>query len=688
MVGIVFASYASAAVTFGLLTIFLLVRSRRQRIDRFFFVACVLSALWAATFALSTTSSSIKLLLEISRDASWVAFLLHLIDRSPTSTTQTPTKIPRIKVAVFVLYGTLLALALSGWLQLAFASQGTAQLLITGGLVGSSLLGLLLMEKLFLGAASDDRWGIKFASLGLGAIFAYDFYLFTDALLFRQLNADIWIARGLVNALVAPLLMISFLRNPRWSVRLVVSRRIAYQSVTIIGAALYLLTMAGAGYYFRYVGGSWGTILQVALGFVAAIALIAVLFSGTVRSWLRVFISKHFYQHGYDYREEWLRFTRTLSQPGPDLEQRTIRAIAELVESPGGILYMKKDSENFAAVATTNLPLPTPTEPAGSSFIRLLRDEHWIVDLVDYEKAPKQYSANVPVPSWLTNLPRAWLVVPLIIQADLIGFIVLYQSRSPVRLNWEVLDILKITGTQAAGGLAQKQASNSLAIARQFESFNRMSTFVVHDLKNLVSQLSLLVANAERHKDSAEFQEDMLATIDHSVDRMKLLLQKFSSDSSIDRPRPLVIDDVVTKAITLKSFGNRKPQLVCKTNNALVLADPARLERVLGHFIQNALEASSAKDQVTISISEADGGLQVDISDRGTGMTEQFIAERLFKPFESTKPAGMGIGVFESREYIEELGGKIRVESTPGAGTTFSVFLPLYQTTETEATLS
>ena len=681
-VGAQLVSYLAGALAFGVLTLFIAMRSRTQGVDRIFFVACIFSTVWAAIIATVILPWQLSALLEIARDASWVYFLLRLNQQGTTSAAHAVGRRSLFDIASIAIFGLLIAVVLMSYGLPDLVSRLAGQSIITGGLICSSVIGMQLIEKLFRGISSEDRWGLKFACIGLGTLFAYDFYLYTDALLFRHINADIWIARGLVNALIVPLLMSSFSRNPKWLVRLVVSRRMLYQSATLLGASFYLLTVAGAGYYFRYVGGSWGTILQVALGFAAAIGLITILISGTVRSRLRVFISKNFYQHGYDYREEWLRVTRTISQPGPDLEQRTISAIAELVESPGGILFIKNEVGQFVPVASTNLPLPEGIESAASPFIRLLREEHWVIDLVEFQSKPERYDGVSAMPEWLTAIPRAWLVVPLIVQADLFGFIVLYKSRSPVKLNWEVLDILKIAGSQAAGGLAQKQAMSALTIARQFESFNRMSTFVVHDLKNMVSQLSLLVANSVRHKASVEFQDDMVATVSHSVDRMNNLLQKFSTRSGIDRQRPLNLREVIARAVASKAVGTHKADLVHDADDVLVMADPVRLERVLGHLIQNAIEASASQGNVTIVTSSASESVTIAVSDSGCGMTSEFIAERLFKPFESTKPAGMGIGVFESREYVEEIGGTIRVLSELGVGSTFHISLPVYRDSE------
>jgi putative PEP-CTERM system histidine kinase len=264
------------------------------------------------------------------------------------------------------------------------------------------------------------------------------------------------------------------------------------------------------------------------------------------------------------------------------------------------------------------------------------------------------------------------------LHGKLFGFIVLAQPRSKIKLNWEVIDLLKIAGSQAASYLAQQESAHALMVARQFESFNRMSTFMVHDLKNLIAQLSLLLANAEKHKDNPEFQKDMLETVNYSVQKMKLLLQKLARGASMEMPAPLRIDQLLQQAIVLKSAAEPKPVLEIQDSGLMVFANWARLERVIGHIIQNAIEATSRDGKVLVRLAQQEGTAVVEITDTGQGMTEEFIRERLFKPFESTKSAGMGIGVFESREYIQELGGQIEVSSRLSLGTTFRVILPLH----------
>jgi putative PEP-CTERM system histidine kinase len=675
-------SYTVAACAFLLLFVLLLVKWRGRQHGGTLALACLLTALWAGStvyFTKHGTPVTLQIsMLEIARNAGWSAFLLGLLSPSRKSLFANGFDVSRQTAGYAAIYGVLI-LATVLFRQGVGLAQGLAGL-VSGSLghIGMAVMGMILIEQLFRNASGKERWAIKFACLGIGGLFAYDFYFYVDTLLFKRINVEIWTARGIVNAFAAPLIAVSAARNPYWSVGISVSRRVLFHSVTLVGSALYLLLVAAAGYYLRFFGGEWGTILQATLLSGAGMLLVVVLFSGAFRSWLRVSISKHFYSYGYDYREEWLRFTRTLAVDGPELGERAVRAIAELVESPKGVLFTRDASDQYLVTADWNLTFKHEPEPSDSTLCSFLKSRQWVVDIQEYHAHPEKYE-GLSLPAWLQRFPQAWLIVPLIQNGELFGFVVLAQARSKIVLNWEVLDLLKVVGIQTAGYLARQKSADELAVARQFETFNRMSTFVVHDLKNLVSQLALLLANAERHKDSPEFQKDMLETIEHAVQKMRVLLQKFNRESSAEQSSRVWLEPILRQAIALKSAGEPKPVLDIRQAGLAVSANGTRLERVIGHLIQNAIEATPRDGQVNVKLAEQDGNAVIEIIDTGRGMSDQFIRARLFKPFESTKSAGMGIGVFETREYVQQIGGRLEVDSRPAAGTTFRVSLPLYR---------
>ena len=679
MINITCVSYAIAALAFALLSVLLMTswRGRTHGIALFLATAvtAVSSALLAWDAQAGTPWSALTDSADILRNGAWTAFLVILIGHFRDADSAMPYRLRPGLVLIGVSYLAFLGATVSGRIDLETVTA-LGIMPSVAARVGLAVLGMLLVEQLYRNKSEQERWAIKFACLGIGGMFAYDFYMFSDAMLFHKVNPEIWAARGAVNALTVPLIAVSVGRSATWATELALSRRVMFHSAALFGSAIYLLTMGSAGYYLRYFGGSWGSVMQVTFSFGALALLVGILFSGTFRAWLKVFISKHFYSYNYDYREEWLRFTATLSQPGPGLGDRAVQAVGALVESPGGLLWVGRESGNFEPSANWQVAPSHVVEPADSAFCRYLESSQWVVDLQEYALMPEKYD-DVPMPEWLATLPRAWLIVPLMMQGRLFGFIVLQQPRSAIKLNWEVIDLLKIAGSQAASYMAQYDAANQLMVARQFESFNRMSTFVVHDLKNLVSQLSLLMSNAERHKHNPEFQQDMIETVNFSVQKMKLLLQKLSRTVAPERAGALPMESLVRQAVALKAAFEPQPVLTVVDPGLVVNADWERLERVVGHLIQNAIEATSKDGRVGIELARDGQAVMLRISDTGEGMSEEFIRERLFKPFETTKSAGMGIGVFESQEYIRELGGELDVTSVPSLGSTFTIKLPL-----------
>jgi putative PEP-CTERM system histidine kinase len=681
LISVTSVSYAIAALAFLLLSILLLTTWRGRAHGRVLSCAAAVTAVSSALLAWEATSGSAWSVLtdsvEIVRNGAWSAFLIILLGHFHEPDSRLPYRLRPTLLLIACAYLLLFGLTVAGQLELD-SLTGLGLMPSVGARLGLAVLGMLLVEQLYRNKPEQERWASKFACLGIGAMFVYDFYMYSDAMLFHVINPDIWSARGAVNALTVPLIAVSVARSATWSSELAVSRRVMFHSAALFGSAIYLLTMGSAGYYLRYFGGTWGSVMQVTFLFGALVLLVGILFSGTFRAWLKVFISKHFYSYNYDYREEWLRFTATLSQHGPGLGDRTVQAVGALVESPGGLLWIRRESGQFESAANWMLPPIAVVEAADSPLCQFLEAKKWVIDLQEYEESPAKYG-GAPMPAWLLAYPRGWLVVPLMTQGNLFGFMLLVQPRSAIKLNWEVIDLLKIAGNQAASYLAQFDAANALMVARQFESFNRMSTFVVHDLKNLVAQLSLLMSNAERHKHNPEFQNDMIETVNFSVQKMKLLLQKLSRSVAPENPVPLPIERLLHQAVALKAAFEPRPVLQVSQPGLTVLADWERLERVVGHLIQNAIEATARDGRVDVELARRGDQVLIRITDSGEGMSEEFIRERLFKPFESTKSAGMGIGVFESQEYIQELGGVLEVASVPAQGSTFNIILPLHK---------
>ena len=682
--------YALAALAYGAFCLPLLATGHRLggagRSMRLFTGAVGASAVWAGVAMLAVYWDGIALqllapLLDLLRYGLWFAFLLTLFGTGPGPLQARPLRWIRYGAGFALLLSLLLLV-----LRLTAQRGGLGALdkdLFAKAAVGSTLalplIGLLLVEQLVRNLADEGRWHIKPVFLGLACVFVFDVWLYAEALLFGQFDPVALSVRGLAHALAVPFLFVAARREPDWSVRLQVSRSAAFHSVTLVLAGAYLLFMSAIGYYVRYFGGEWGPALQLGLLIAGMAFLFTLAFSGSLRSRLRVFVGKHFFRYRYDYREEWLRFTAMLSSNRSPQEtgEAIVRGLAKLVECPSGSLWTRTEA-GYVQNGHWNMPPVTAIEPVDSSLCRFLRSNGWVIDLNEFRESPRRY-VDLALPTWLLGLQSGWLVVPLLAGDALSGFVLLGEPRTPIQLNWEVLDLLKTAGKQAAGYLAQMQATEALLEARKFEAFNRMSAFVVHDLKNIVAQLSLMLKNAERLHDNQEFQQDMLLTVESSLEKMKrLMLQLREGATPPGGSRGVELSPIAQRLAALVAAQGR--QLELRSLVQLSTRGHAdRLERVLGHLVQNALDATPADGTVWLSVVQASGQVRVEVGDSGAGMSEEFVRTRLFRPFNTTKQTGMGIGSHESSQYIRELGGSIAVDSELGRGTVITVLLPLFE---------
>jgi putative PEP-CTERM system histidine kinase len=539
-----------------------------------------------------------------------------------------------------------------------------------------AILGLVLDEQVYRGTPAQFKWHVRPLALALGGVVGYDLILYSDAALFRVLDENLWAARGIAQAMTVPLFALAVSRNREWSFEVKVSRSVMASSTTLFVTSAYLIVVAAGGYYVRYFGGSWGKALQTTLVFAALLLLAMVVVSETFRAKLRVLVAKNFFAYRYDYREEWLKFTRTLAaNPGSlPLYESCIQALADLVESQGGGLWLRHEAGDYAQVARTTLAHAEAPEPADSRLVSFMKRTGWVIELRDARADPARYH-GLELPTWLETMPNAWLVVPLPAGDELVGFVVLARPRVDIDLNWEVLDLLKTAGKQAASYLAYALATEALLEARKFESFNRMSAFVVHDLKNLIAQLQLLLRNAERHRENPDFQRDMLSTVEHVVGRMnQLMMQLRSGETPLERPRPVDLAAVVRR-VELSRAAGRSGLEIEAPNGVVVFGHEDRLERVIGHLVQNAFDASDENPRIVLRVAREGNDAVIEVSDRGRGMAPDFVRDRLFKPFQTTKAGGMGIGAYESQQYVNELGGQILVASIPDEGTSVRVVL-------------
>jgi putative PEP-CTERM system histidine kinase len=674
--------YACAAAAYLMLAVFIVSRWTKTLPSLLATIASVATSLCAAVTAYHLYADTAlgfgDQILEIARSCLWCILLLSLLYWLSPIQRSTAT------AAIIALGFAVAAVTLIFGNMPLESDAGVLRVTVIGGHLALALLGIALIENLFRNSPPSRYWTIKHLCLGLGALFTYDFFFYSDALLFRRMNIDLFLARGAIDFLASPLLAIAAARGRKEGPEIAVTRRAVMQSATLIGAGLYLIAMAGASYYVQRLGGTWSSFLQVVFFFAAALLFLSSIFSASLRARLRVLVEKNLFRYKYDYRAEWLRFIRTTSESdrGNDLRVRVVQAVCDIVDSPEGALWSAREQRNHVLTASWNMSRWGLIESevvvgAHTPLVRFLERTQWIIDLDEYAAAPNHYQDLTELPAFMPSIARIWLVVPLIHHERLFGIIMIGRPRAPRTLTWEDFDLLKIVGRQVASYLAEEETSQALAEARQFEAFNKRFAFVVHDIKNLASQLSLILSNAERHSGSEAFQRDAGATLRESVDKLNRMLRQLQASPGRDRAVTTIalapfLGDIVAKRCQLH------PAVRLEVHAEVsVSADENRLTAVVDHLVQNALDAVGDDGSVRVRLSDKDRMAIIEIEDDGPGMEAAFIREKLFRPFATTKATGYGIGVYESRDYANSLGGRLDVVSQPGKGTVMRMSLPI-----------
>jgi putative PEP-CTERM system histidine kinase len=670
-------SYGCAALAFLVLTVLLTMSWHGRRQGAFVIVASAATAAWAGVLAassyLGTVPGTLIYYAEIGRSLTWILALSSIAGPAAPRWLRGTA----VLVGLVLLLGPFIAPPL---IRLRLLPDDSTVLLARSGLL-LALLGLVLLEQIYRNSGPADRQALKYLVFGAGVLLAYDVFLYSQAELLRGITLDAWSVRGLLNACAVPLLAISAQRNPGWSLDVFVSRHMVFYSSTFIAVGAYLTVMALGGFYVRQVGGEWGRVGQIVFMAGSLVLLVSLTASPTLRRQTRVFISKHFYRNKYDYRVEWLRFIGTLSEEQDnDVRRTAIRAVAQIFASPAAILLTLDDAgRRFVPAAAWPMRLdsvPGLQEVAADAELpSFLARTHWIVDMPELRHTPDLYG-NMTLPEWIDGNAQLRVVLPLLKLDRLVGFVLLYQPPPPFELTYEDRDLLKTVGRHIATHIAQFEADRRLAESAQFEAYNRLTAFLMHDLKNSVAQLQLIVTNASRHKHNPEFIEDTIDTIANAVERMTRLIEQLRGDPERMRQAAVRLDELVRHAASRCS--DRQPIPVVATTAATVRADPERLTAILEHLIRNAQDASSASGSICIEVRVADQLALLTVTDTGSGMDPAFVRERLFRPFDSTKGSkGMGIGAYQVREYVRMLGGQVEVQSNPQKGTRFSITLPL-----------
>ncbi len=681
MIGIVVWGHAIAALMFGALAFWTWQRGAADDVlpATPLSMALALTALWALSVAGLGDGQAVTHLFAGLRTLGWLALLFAIQQRGGFDRARGIGRAMAFGAVAAVDVAQLLidfAAATAGDPAAAALIGDVAMVL--GAL--AALGALLLLHGMFPFAASA---GTRLVLVAAGAIWLIDVNTCIASYLLGEAPVELAAARGAAIAALALLIGLALSRPGEGEVRL--SRTATFHTLSVLGLIAYFAITIMATSLIEALGGRHARIAQTAFVFGSTVAVLTAASSGWLRAWVKVKLVKHLFRHRYDYRAEWTRFTETLGEPkgGAPLDERLVKAVADLTDSPAGLLLV---AEGDALVAQASWRWDGDAVPGagGERLAEHLRATGRILELDPLRDGAGSGDDGAAVPAAMLAHPDAWVLVPLPHLGALTGAILLARPLLARSLDWEDFDLLRIAGRQVASYLAEERAQSALAEARRFEEFNRRFAFILHDVKNIVSQLSLVARNAARHADNPDFRADMVATLNESAMRMNDLLARLS-EREAPRIEPLRAVALATVAAQAAARFRARGRVVTEGDVALhAAADPTRLQQVLDHLVHNALDAGGP-DPVRIVLGATDDEVWIDVIDTGIGMTQQFVREDLFRPFVSSKPAGFGIGAFEARQLAVAMGGHIDVDSHVGRGTRFRVTLPAARATLEQA---
>ncbi len=652
----------------------------RSRPDRTaVLAACGLTALWCTLSVSFPSGEAAVVLTETARNLALVIAIFCLFSADGRAESLKPIRPVVLTLVMVELLQPILLMFDARFgqypvlAQLSFEVSAVLHMLVAIG-------ALVLLHNLYAGAAASSRQILRWSGIALAGIFAYDLNLFTISY-FSGAEPGVFVGmRGLVAGLM--MVLLAFGSNETSAgLQFRPSRAVAFQTLSLLLIGSYLLVMFLVTRSLTVLGSDIARVSQVVFLVVGMLAAIAFLPSQRLRGWFRVTAVKHLFQHRYDYRQEWLRFTRTVgggSSGNASFQQRAVQAVADITDSPAGLLLVPNEEAQLELSARWNWrTIEVPAKAAGYALSALLEQHQHIVDLDQVRAGQDLHGEVAHVPGWLSDAEDAWALVPLVHFDRLVGVIVLARPRIERRLDWEDFDLLRVVGQQLASYLAEQSGQQALMDASRFDEFNRRMAFVMHDIKNLASQLSLLSSNAQKHADNPEFRADMLVTLSKSSEKLNALLDRLGRYGSGQAQQIRNVElGSLAKSLS-ERFKRVHPVSVTRGEPVEVLADPEGLEQALIHLVQNGIDASDSEVPLYLNVTSDGIHGQIDVIDAGSGMSPEFVRSGLFKPFVSSKDGGFGIGAFEAREIIKAMGGRLEVESRERVGTRFSVILPL-----------
>ena len=669
--------FGLGAIACGLSALAVIRLGDGQRSDRFAGIAALfVSGVWCALVIALPEASKLTQACEVVRNLAWIFVLFRLFANDGRDESLMLVRPVAVALGlVECLQLILIAVVSADPGDLAAISQMMAlfRILVAVG-------ALLLVHNLYGGAATSSRRLLAWNSAALALFWLFELNLYTVAYLGGTTAMQLGALRAAVMAATATMFAFGYLQRSA-GLTFKPSRAVTFSTLSIAITGFYFLAMVALSNSVARASGDLARVTQVGILLLAAGIVALWLPSPRLRGSLRLLALKHLFKHRYDYRNEWIRFTNTMASAANDtasLQQRAIQSLADITDSGAGLLLAPDEAGGLTLAERwrwDGIDVPAPAMPSGLA--RIFEREGLILDFGEVRAGIEHHGELQHVPEWLIVDEQIWAAVPLLHGERLMGVIVLARPAAPRRLDWEDFDLLAIAGQQLASYLAENSSQEALEEAARFDEFNRRMAFVMHDIKNLSSQMGLLARNAEKHAENPEFRKDMVVTLRNSTDKLDGLVRRLGRYGTQRGERRQTIElRRMARDIRLRLSETHPIEIQC-SGECVVVGDAECLDQALSHLIQNAIDASADGRKIVIEIGSTGLRGEIAVIDTGEGMSAQFIRTELFRPFQSTKDNGFGIGACEARELIQAMGGRLHVQSREGLGSRFTVSLPL-----------
>ncbi len=567
-----------------------------------------------------------------------------------------------------------------------FIALGPAGYLASLYLLVVSVMALASLEQTVRGVDESVRWEIKFLMLGLAGSYATIIFIASKVLLYSfryaLLPQDALYVFTFIFPLSCLLVLVSWRRSSGRHV-IQVSQSFVYSSITLLAVGIYLIA---SSLIARWVN-QWGApgIQTEAIVFLLSImALAAILLTTQFRHRARLWIRRNIFAGKYDYRHYWMEAVEKVGWE--DEPKKTAAALTQIVQRALGSIdisvWLRQWNPNRLTLLSRSGDVGEPDFIETGGIIERLVDRSVPFTAADVEKMSDSTELKL-----FMERTRASILVPLVSSERIVGILTAGSDRSGRHFDRETREFLGVLGNHAASEFHKYELLATLVEAREMEAFKSFSTFLLHDLKNFASTLSLIARNAERHQGNPEFQRDAFHSVFDTAEKMKRLcntLRSFSTTPAANRK----LEDMnqIVRAVTDKMNGGLSRQLRLELGDVpRVLLDAEEVTRALQNLVLNAQQAISADGVICIRTSCHDGVVELAVIDDGKGMSREFLSKDLFLPFHTTKSDGLGIGLFQTKRIVEAHGGQILVESEEGRGTTVRVRFPLLKAAANQA---